>query len=191
MCEPRWVCDVNQQRPLGWTVVLIVAVKLLLWAGGGVLFSTITGSATDYIRFYAYLYYLLSLDYLFLQQLWYYFPKLCLSSTFPVGGNRSGREKRAPLQESLEPRSRRWKAFALTTARPKRPPPPPPSTCSGAAKDIFWRIQWQHLVDLLCFAVTLAWFYFILVQHLKGVEPAPTRGGAKDIFWNFAFVKLR
>ena len=31
-------------------------------------------SVTDYIKYYAYLYYLLSLDYLFLQQLWYYFP---------------------------------------------------------------------------------------------------------------------
>jgi hypothetical protein len=30
-------------------------------------------SVTDYIKFYAYLYYLLSLDYLSLQQLWYYF----------------------------------------------------------------------------------------------------------------------
>jgi hypothetical protein len=31
-------------------------------------------SVTDYIKYYDYLYYLLSLDYLFLQRLWYYFP---------------------------------------------------------------------------------------------------------------------
>jgi hypothetical protein len=31
-------------------------------------------SVTDYIKYYAYLYYLLVLDYLSLQQLWYYFP---------------------------------------------------------------------------------------------------------------------
>ena len=31
-------------------------------------------SVTNYIKYYAYLYYLLSLDYLSLQQLWYYFP---------------------------------------------------------------------------------------------------------------------
>ena len=28
-------------------------------------------SVADYIKYYAYLYYLLNLDYLFLQQLWY------------------------------------------------------------------------------------------------------------------------
>ena len=31
-------------------------------------------SVTNYVKYYAYLYYLLSLNYIFFQQLWYYFP---------------------------------------------------------------------------------------------------------------------
>jgi hypothetical protein len=38
-------------------------------------------SVTNYIKYYAYLYYLLSLDYLFLQQFWYYFPNYVYPNT--------------------------------------------------------------------------------------------------------------
>jgi hypothetical protein len=57
-------------------------------------------SVTDYIKYYAYLYYLLSLDYLFLYFPNYVYPNPTLS-TFPVGRNRSARTKPTTFGRAL------------------------------------------------------------------------------------------
>jgi hypothetical protein len=64
-------------------------------------------SVTDYIKYYAYLYYLLSLDYLFLQQLWYYFPNYSMfilthHDNFPCGRKPERPEKTNDFRQSVD-----------------------------------------------------------------------------------------
>jgi hypothetical protein len=79
------------------------------------------------IIIHAYLYYLLSIDYLSLQQLWYYFPYYVYPNPpCQLSENRSTRRKLATFSRALtdsshmgpwresNPRYQRWKALALT-----------------------------------------------------------------------------
>ena len=96
-------------------------------------------------------------------------------------------EKRAPLQESLEPRSRRWKALALTTARSKRPPPPHMQWCKGYfLKNIVTTFSW---FAVLCSDTGLVLLYFSSTSEGTGTS-AHTRW-CKGHFLEFRFCKVK